>query len=188
MTRRAIPHPTLITRINVTPIIDVALVLVIILLVTAPMLSVADLPVNLPQAHTREAEDQRNVSVTIGRDGQLALDDHHIVSGDLRDALTRRLARPGEAGVLVVVRAAGDPAPTAAARSPQTQPGAEIAASTEQHFRRTSRPEAVDPTPQSDAAAVDRLNARLAAIQSDVAAPVASVASVGAPSAVWSTP
>ena len=38
----------IITRVNVTPIIDVALVLVIILLVTAPMLSVADLPVDLP--------------------------------------------------------------------------------------------------------------------------------------------
>ena len=43
----------MITKINVTPIIDVALVLVIILLVTAPLLSVADLPVDLPQARSR---------------------------------------------------------------------------------------------------------------------------------------
>ena len=59
MIRRAVPHPEAITRVNVTPIIDVALVLVIILLVTAPMMSVADLPVDLPSARTREAEDQR---------------------------------------------------------------------------------------------------------------------------------
>jgi biopolymer transport protein ExbD len=52
--RSFVPRQTLITKVNVTPIIDVALVLVIILLVTAPMLSVADLPVNLPQAQTRE--------------------------------------------------------------------------------------------------------------------------------------
>ena len=56
MRRRVVPDAQPITRVNVTPIIDVALVLVIILLVTAPMLSVADLPVNLPAAHTREAE------------------------------------------------------------------------------------------------------------------------------------
>ena len=42
----------LITKVNVTPIIDVALVLVIILLVTAPMMSVSDLPVRLPEART----------------------------------------------------------------------------------------------------------------------------------------
>ena len=62
--RQVAPH-YVITKVNVTPIIDVALVLVIILLVTAPMLSVADLPVDLPQARTREAEDERNVSITL---------------------------------------------------------------------------------------------------------------------------
>ena len=40
-------------RINVTPIIDVALVLVIILLVTAPLMTVADMDVELPGARTR---------------------------------------------------------------------------------------------------------------------------------------
>ncbi len=48
MRTRLAPRSELITRVNVTPIIDVALVLVIILLVTAPLMSVADLPVNLP--------------------------------------------------------------------------------------------------------------------------------------------
>jgi biopolymer transport protein ExbD len=102
---RASQVTPLITKVNVTPIIDVALVLVIILLVTAPMLSVADLPVNLPAAHTREAENERNVSVTLGAHGEVALDDHRVPTGDLRDALTRRLARKGDGGMLVVVRA-----------------------------------------------------------------------------------
>ena len=65
MRRRFVASPDLITRINVVPIIDVSLVLVIILLVTAPLLSVADLPVDLPQAQTREAEDERNLSITL---------------------------------------------------------------------------------------------------------------------------
>lgn len=103
--RRRVAQTELITKVNVTPIIDVALVLVIILLVTAPMLSVADLPVNLPPAHTREAEDERNVSVTLGSNGELAVDDRIVERGALRAALAERLARPGDAGVLVVVRA-----------------------------------------------------------------------------------
>jgi len=103
--RRSVTDPPLITRINVTPIIDVALVLVIILLVTAPLLSVADLPVNLPQARTREAEDERNVSVTLAADGSLAVDDRTVAAAELRAALAERLARPGNENVLVVIRA-----------------------------------------------------------------------------------
>jgi biopolymer transport protein TolR len=99
------PRSEIITRVNVTPIIDVALVLVIILLVTAPMLSIADLPVDLPQAHTREAEDERNLSVTLGSDGQLAIDKEIIRPDQLRARLGARLAEPGNAHVLVVIRA-----------------------------------------------------------------------------------
>jgi len=95
----------LITKINVTPIIDVALVLVIILLVTAPMLSVADLPVNLPEARTREAENERNVSITIGTDGEMAVDQLRVDPTQLRVALAQRLSQPGDGDVLVVVRA-----------------------------------------------------------------------------------
>ena len=106
MRRGRVPgYQVLITKINVTPIIDVALVLVIILLVTAPLLSVADLPVDLPQAHTREAEDERNVSITLSSGGALAIDEDIVARSDLRSALAARLARSGNEGVLVVVRA-----------------------------------------------------------------------------------
>jgi biopolymer transport protein ExbD len=94
-----------ITRINVTPIIDVALVLVIILLVTAPMLSVADLPVDLPGAHTRDSEDERNVSITLGKNGEVAVDRDVIAPADLERVLAQRLAEAGQSDILVVVRA-----------------------------------------------------------------------------------
>ena len=103
--RRVTPHAEPITQVNVTPIIDVALVLVIILLVTAPLLSVADLPVDLPEARTREAEDERNVSITLGADGALAVDEQRVSRHDLRPALAARLAESGNEHVLVVVRA-----------------------------------------------------------------------------------
>jgi len=96
---------TMITKINVVPIIDVSLVLVIILLVTAPLLSVADLPVDLPQARTREAEDERNVSITLGTTGRIAVDDVIIAEDALMPMLRGKLAEPGNEDVLVVVRA-----------------------------------------------------------------------------------
>ncbi len=95
----------LITKVNVTPIIDVALVLVIILLVTAPLLSVSNLPVDLPQARTRDSEDERNVSITRTAAGELAVDDRLVAPGGLMDALRARLSRPGEENTLVVLRA-----------------------------------------------------------------------------------
>jgi biopolymer transport protein TolR len=94
----------LITKVNVTPVIDVALVLVIILLVTAPMMSAADRPVDLPEARTREAEDQRNVSVTISHDGIMAVDKTEVAPAALRATLAARLAEPANQGVLVVLR------------------------------------------------------------------------------------
>ena len=105
MSRRRQQWSAMITRPNMTPLIDVALVLVIILLVTAPMLSVADLPVNLPQAVTREAESERNVSITLGADGRLAVDEQVVTTEGVVAAVQARLAERGNQDVLVVVRA-----------------------------------------------------------------------------------
>lgn len=105
MRARANGPTNLITKVNVTPIIDVALVLVIILLVTAPLLSVSNLPVDLPEARTRDSEDERNVSVTRTAAGDLAVDDRLVAPGGLIDALRARLSRPGEENTLVVLRA-----------------------------------------------------------------------------------
>ena len=105
MRRRVAGATDLITRINVTPIIDVALVLVIILLVTAPLMSVADLPVDLPQAHTRDAEDERNVSITRTAGGELAVDEQRVEPALFVTALRARLAQTGNENVLVVLRA-----------------------------------------------------------------------------------
>src|SRR5258706_493219 len=106
--RSYVPRHALITKVNVTPIIDVALVLVIILLVTAPLLSVADLPVNLPQAQTRESEDERNLSITLSSKGELALDDDLVTRATLGAALRERLSQKDNSNVLVVVRADSD--------------------------------------------------------------------------------
>ncbi len=94
-----------IVKINVTPIIDVALVLVIILLVTAPILSVADLDIQLPTAHTRGAEDDVRISVTLGPQGELAIDDKLVGMDSMAAAIRRRLEDSGSDKTLVVVRA-----------------------------------------------------------------------------------
>ena len=98
------PTPT-IARINVTPIIDVALVLVIILLITAPMITNSAMDVDLPAAQTRAAEDEVRMSVTMGVHGELAINENEVPAKEFVRALAARLAEGGNANILVVVRA-----------------------------------------------------------------------------------
>ena len=105
MRRRRSWSTDLITKINMTPLIDVALVLVTILLVTAPMLSIADLAVDLPAAHTRGVEDERNISITRAANGDLAVDRQRVAPEALQSMLATLLAQPGNKDVLVVIRA-----------------------------------------------------------------------------------
>ncbi|MCK4351641.1 MAG: biopolymer transporter ExbD [Candidatus Krumholzibacteria bacterium] len=92
-------------RMNLTPIIDVALVLVIILLITAPMLSVADIDVDLPTAQTRGAEDEGRISITLGKTGELAVNEDIVTPDKLREILKMLLAKKQNNNTLVVVRA-----------------------------------------------------------------------------------
>lgn len=97
------PAPT-VARIIVTPIIDVALVLVIVLLVTAPMIAVTDVDVTLPAAKTRSVESHERVNITLGLGGELAVDDSDIRPAQLPSMIATKIKEHGD-GLMVVVRA-----------------------------------------------------------------------------------
>lgn len=92
-------------KINVTPIIDVALVLVIILLITAPMLALADIDVNLPAAESRGAEEEVKINVTLSREGELAINEHIVGRRDFEPSLRSLLSGKDGRDILVVLRA-----------------------------------------------------------------------------------
>lgn len=62
-----------ITGINVTPLVDVVLVLLVVLMVTATYLASKAIPVDLPAAATGEAN-AAPLSVSVDKGGQLFLD------------------------------------------------------------------------------------------------------------------
>ena len=93
-----------LARINVTPIIDVALTLVIILMMSGPMLATSDIAVDIPPARTRGAEDESRVMITLGKSGELAVDNQRVSAEALPGLLHTRLSGV-DADVLVVVRA-----------------------------------------------------------------------------------
>ncbi len=85
-----------IANINVTPFVDVMLVLLVIFMVTAPIIQ-QGVEVNLPQAKASPVEDQEDpLIVTISREGQVYLNDNEMDPAELRsklEAISRLNAR-----------------------------------------------------------------------------------------------
>jgi biopolymer transport protein TolR len=77
-----------VAEINVTPFVDVMLVLLIIFMVTAPMMS-EGLEVELPK--TRQAEvlptENANMVMTVKKDGSIWLDEYKVLPEELQEKL-----------------------------------------------------------------------------------------------------
>lgn len=94
----------LITSINITPLVDVVLVLLIILMVTATAIVSQTVPLDLPKAATGEPT-STVLAISITSSGELFLDGDAIE----RDALRAKVreARSGEDDVRALVAADG---------------------------------------------------------------------------------
>lgn len=62
-----------ISQINVVPLVDIVLVVLIIFMVTAPMFMKPSINVNLPKAASGEASTPSQLSITITREGAIVL-------------------------------------------------------------------------------------------------------------------
>jgi biopolymer transport protein TolR len=77
--------------INVTPFVDVMLVLLIIFMVTAPMM-VQGVNVDLPEVTAKPLDsEQEHLIVSIDRDGAISINDFQVPAGDLSDKLQKVL-------------------------------------------------------------------------------------------------
>jgi len=77
---------TSMSAINVTPLVDVMLVMLIIFMVTAPMMQ-SGIGVNLPQAETRSTPAEEGLTLTITSDRYIHLQDQVINQFLLEDKL-----------------------------------------------------------------------------------------------------
>ncbi len=92
--------------INVTPLVDVMLVLLIIFMVTAPLLK-AGVPVELPESRAKALdEDMTQVTVTVDRAGQVYIDNDPVAPGEFAERLAG--ISPGADGKLPLVTLRAD--------------------------------------------------------------------------------
>ncbi len=91
-----------IAEINVTPMVDVMLVLLVIFMVAAPLLTVG-VPVDLPRSSAAAVTRPRQpIILSVNRAGELFLGDSSVPDSELRDRLAR-MARD-DADRIVYVR------------------------------------------------------------------------------------
>lgn len=87
-----------IDQINVIPLVDVMLVLLVIVLTTATFISSGQIPVNLAKAKEVGDHKEAPIVITLTADGALFLNDRVVPEGGLQSALT---AEPRESSVIV---------------------------------------------------------------------------------------
>ena len=82
---------TSLSEINVTPLVDVMLVLLIVFMITAPLLR-SGMQVDLPQTMAKEIDPAESIILTVDKTGRLFWENEEITLTVLRDRLQKRQA------------------------------------------------------------------------------------------------
>jgi biopolymer transport protein ExbD len=83
-------HDDVVSEINITPLVDVMLVLLIVFIVTAPLLT-NSVKVNLPKAAATQTTDQQKaVVISVKPDGSIYLDQQLVAAADFEQVLQQR--------------------------------------------------------------------------------------------------
>lgn len=83
----------ILSEINITPLVDVSLVLLIIFMITAPMM-VQGADVSLPQTRPMDTLEQTQLIISVTADGEVLVDGDAVEREDLEATLSPRVT-PG---------------------------------------------------------------------------------------------
>jgi biopolymer transport protein ExbD len=90
-----------VNAINITPLVDVCLVLVLIFMVTSPFFAKQLVTVTLPKASTAESEDRENITVSISPTEGYAVNEISVTQEGLSAELRKQLKESGFSFVLI---------------------------------------------------------------------------------------
>src|SRR5947209_16311963 len=87
---------TPLAEINVTPMVDVMLVLLVIFMVAAPLLTVG-VPINLPKTTAAKVtQPKQPIILSLNRDGEAFIGDLPVAAADLKPRLAALAAEDAE--------------------------------------------------------------------------------------------
>lgn len=87
--------------INITPLTDVVMVLLVIFMVTTPLMMQEALKIKLPTATTAEPQVEQTTTVTVTSDGNIYLNKAQVSLDDLKGLLTSRMASSPDKTVVI---------------------------------------------------------------------------------------
>lgn len=90
-----------ITTLEITPLVAIALVLVIIFMVTAPLFLQPAMKIILPKAITGEAEERENVTISISQYGKWAVNEEEIPFENVHQLLRRKIEKTRDKYVII---------------------------------------------------------------------------------------
>jgi len=86
---------SMMSEINVTPLVDVMLVLLVVFIITAPLLAPQSLKINLPKTESVVHDDKlQKVSLAIDAKGEVSLEAAHLSDEGLAQMLKNRAVDP----------------------------------------------------------------------------------------------
>ena len=91
----------IVAEINVTPLVDIMLVLLIIFMLTAHLIAKQAIEVDLPKASQSSAAPPTTIAVTLTRDGGLYLNGQAVAPDALRSAVKDAVAKDPKTQALV---------------------------------------------------------------------------------------
>ena len=78
--------------INITPLVDVVLVLLVVFMITAPVIYQSAIKVQLPKAKSGDSQEKSPFNFTISKDGELAVGNEKITDWNTLPQKIRQLA------------------------------------------------------------------------------------------------
>lgn len=90
-----------VSGVNITPVVDVALVLLMIFLVTSPFFIKDLLPVSLPKAVSSETEASGNITVSISPDLGFAVNEVPVLRANLIKEMKRAIRNSNNRVLLI---------------------------------------------------------------------------------------
>jgi len=87
--------------INITPLTDVVMVLLVIFMVTTPLMMNEALKIKLPTAVTAEPQIEQTTTVSVSPDGKIYLNKAQVSLDDLKGLLSSRMATSPDKTVVI---------------------------------------------------------------------------------------
>lgn len=94
-------HDKLVSEINITPLTDVMLVLLVIFMVTTPLIMTESFKVKLPKAVSSTSETGKGVIIAVNEAGEINLNGKLLAADGLSEALRAEFQRGSEKTVVI---------------------------------------------------------------------------------------